>query len=97
MLEQSLCMCLCVLMKGVEDIMSSPGINTEWVMPGLGWISLTGEQSLSILTIWEWDEEIDSAQQGMSRRRLDDDDGDDDDTKSCADRSMKILENRMKH
>lgn len=30
-------------MIDVEDIVSSPRVNTEWVMPYLRWISLTGE------------------------------------------------------
>lgn len=48
MLTQSVYVCLCVHMMDVEDIMSSHRANTEWVTAGLGWISLTGEQRLSL-------------------------------------------------
>lgn len=83
-------------MMDVEDIVSSTRVNTEWVTAGLRWISLTGEQRLSLSQQSE-SEMRRHGTRGMSGRRLNDDvEHGDLATESCADRVMKILEKRVK-
>ncbi len=89
-------MCLCAHTMDVEDIVSSPRVNTEWVTAGLRWISLTGEQRLSLSQQSE-SEMRRRGTRGMSGRGLNDDvEYGDLATGSRADSVMKILENRVK-